>query len=250
MEDQHLLRELARRLRESRQGCDLSVSELAKRSGLSRRYVTEVEAGQGEPDAWSSSSGWPKRSTYRLARSGRFRRRVARPRSGRVALVGLRGAGKSTVGRRLALSRSRAPFVELDQRVEEHAGLALGEIFDLHGREYFHEIESEVLEKVLSEGDRQVIATSGSFVRSVRNFERLRTTCRTVWLRARAEDHFQRVLDQGDRRPMADRPRAMEELAALLADRSSEYARCEFVIDTSGRHVEEVERDILDRLVD
>jgi len=247
MEDQHLLRELARRLREARRASGLSVSDLATRSGLSRRYVTEVEAGRANPTLvklvrLSEALDLP------LARLVDFGAR-GRPRSGRVALIGLRGAGKSTVGRRLALALE-VPFVELDQRVERHAGLPLGEIFDLHGPEYFHELEAEVLEKVLSEGDAQVLATSGSFVRSTRNYDRLRATCRSVWLRARAEDHFQRVLDQGDRRPMANRPRAMEELAALLAERSAEYARCEIVVDTSGRTVDDVERELLARLAD
>ena len=245
VDDQSLLAELARRIREARRGAGLSVSELAQRSGLSRRYVTEVEAGRANPTLMKLVR-LAEALDLPLGRLVDFGPR-GRAKSGRVGLVGLRGAGKSTVGRRLALSLE-VPFVELDRRVEELAGMPLGEVFDLHGADYFHELEAEVLEKVLAEGDRQVIATSGSFVRSKKNFERLRTTCRTVWLRARAEDHFQRVLDQGDRRPMANRPRAMEELAALLADRSAAYARCEIVVDTSDRSIAEVEREILERL--
>jgi XRE family aerobic/anaerobic benzoate catabolism transcriptional regulator len=168
-------------------------------------------------------------------------------RGERIALVGLRGAGKSTLGRRLALDLE-VPFVELDQRVEEIAGMTLSEIFNLHGEEHFHRLEGEALEDVLAHGDRVVIAAGGSIVASPKNFARLRESCRTVWLKAEPSQHFQRVLEQGDRRPMENRPRAMAELESLLKVRAPLYGQCEIAIDTSTRTVEEVVNELVLRL--
>jgi XRE family aerobic/anaerobic benzoate catabolism transcriptional regulator len=162
----------------------------------------------------------------------------------RVALVGLRGAGKSTVGPRLAAELD-APFVELDRRVEEAAGMELAEIFNVHGEAGFHRFEAEALERVLGEGERVVLAAGGSIVKSPESYRRLLTSCRTVWLRARPDEHLQRVRDQGDLRPMRDRPRAMAELESLLEAREPDYQRCEIAVDTSGRSVDDTVRAIL-----
>ena len=159
--------------------------------------------------------------------------------SERIALVGLRGAGKSTVGPKLALARE-VPFIELDQRIEELAGLSLGEIFDLHGSTAYARFEAEALEDVLAQGDRMVIATGGSIVTHPKTYERLLATCRTVWLRAPGDVHYARVLGQGDRRPMKNRPRAMDELESLLEARLPLYARAELVVDTEPLDPEEV----------
>lgn len=216
------------------------MSELARRSGLSRRYVTETEAGRANPSllklarlaaALSVSLG----TLCDLPLSGPASRVV---QDRRIALCGLRGAGKTTVGRALALALE-IPLVELDERVEDTAELSLAEIFDLQGPEAFHRFEADALEEVLSEGS-VVVATGGSIVDNEANFARLRETCRTVWLHAEPEDHFQRVLEQGDRRPMRNRPRALEELRGILERRSSAYALCDIKVETSGRTVEEV----------
>lgn len=244
MEGQRLLEELGRRLREARARSGLTLADLARRSGLSRRYVTEAEAGRANL------------SVLKLAAlAGALRVRMGEladlplvsPHSERVALVGLRGAGKSSVGRELAL-RLEAPFVELDAKVEELAGMPLGEIFSLHGEEHFHRLEAEALESVLASGERLVLATGGSIVASTSNFERLRATCRTIWLSAKPEDHLQRVAEQGDRRPMQGRPRAMQELKDLLARREPLYQRCEIEIETSGRTVAAVVSAIQERI--
>jgi XRE family aerobic/anaerobic benzoate catabolism transcriptional regulator len=167
-----------------------------------------------------------------------------RPRGERVALVGLRGAGKSTVGRALALALE-APFVELDERIERLAGLSLAEIFDVQGVEAYRRYEAEALEQVLSEGDRLVFATGGSIVNSPETFARLCRTCRTVWVRAEPAEHFQRVLDQGDRRPMRNHPRAMAELQALLDAREPLYGQCELEASTTDREPEDVVEGLL-----
>ena len=126
--------------------------------------------------------------------------------------------------------------------------MPLGEIFSVHGEEHFHRLEAEALESVLSSGERMVLATGGSIVASPANFERLRATCRTVWLSAKPEEHLQRVAEQGDRRPMQGRPRALQELVELLARRDPLYKRCEIEIATSGRSVADVASAIERRL--
>lgn len=236
---QDLLRDLGRRLREVRERAALSVSELARLAEISRRHLTEIEAGRANPtvtrlvDLAQALDVDPGE----LLALDSARRGVAR--GGRIALLGLRGAGKSSVGRALALALE-VPFVELDRRIEELAGLPLASIFELHGTAGFRRLEAEALERVLSEGERFVLATGGSIVTSPETFARLRRACHTVWLRAPSEVHYERVLQQGDRRPMAGRPRALEELKALLAEREPLYSRCEVQIDTEKLDAERV----------
>jgi XRE family transcriptional regulator, aerobic/anaerobic benzoate catabolism transcriptional regulator len=241
MDANPLLRRFGERLRLARLDSGLSLAELARRAGLSRRYATETEAGRANPSLLklaqlAGALGLPLRELCDLP--------TRSYRGERLALVGLRGAGKSTVGQLLAHALE-APFVELDRRVEEHAGMSLAELFDLHGAERFHQLEAAALEQVLGEADRLVLATGGSIVADRTTFARLRETCRTVWLRAEPEEHLARVLAQGDRRPMRDRPRAMEELRELLARRAPEYGRCELTVETTGRTVDEVVREVL-----
>lgn len=240
MDAKPLLHAFAQRLRSARERAGMTLSELAERAEVSRRYVTEAEAGRANPSlaklaALADALGWSLSDFVDLP--------LRTYRGERLALIGLRGAGKSTVGRLLA-DRLEVPFVELDQRVEEAAGMSLAELFELHGADHFHRLEAEILEEVLGEGDRVVLAVGGSIVDVPRTFDRLRRTCRTVWLRAEPEEHFQRVFTSGDRRPMRDRPRAMEELRELLASREPLYARCEHEITTSDKSADEVARAI------
>ena len=131
-------------------------------------------------------------------------------------------------------------FVELDQRIEEAAGLNLGQIFELHGEAYYRRVEREVLSRLLATGRPMVLATGGSIVSDVDNFALLRDRTHTVWLKARAEDHWNRVIEQGDQRPMAENPHAFAELKALLGARQALYARADHVIDTNSRSVGQV----------
>jgi len=242
MEIQGFLEELGRRLRRARERAELTVTESARRAGVSRRHWTETEAGRANPSilVLARQAATVGSTVAQLVEAPLDTRG-----SERIALVGLRGAGKSTVGRALA-RELEVPFVELDGRVEDLAGLSLGEIFDLHGPEGFHELEAEALERVLAEGERLVIATGGSIVARPGTFGRLRETCRTIWLRARPEEHFRRVVAQGDRRPMGRNPRAMDELRAILERREPLYAACDVVVETSGRGADEVVAAVLD----
>ena len=243
--EQALLRALGRRLRALRQRRGLTLTELAQAAELSRRYVTEAEAGRANP------------SLVKLADLARclgvgLRELCDLPLAStreRLALTGLRGAGKTSVGRALA-RRLEVPFVEMDARIEELAGMPLPELFDLRGTATYRRLERDSLETVLAEGQRQVIATGGSIVSAETTFARLREACRTIWLRARPEDLLGRVLAQGDRRPMGagegrgGRPQAMEELRAILEQREPLYESCEWAVDTSGREVVDVVEEI------
>jgi XRE family aerobic/anaerobic benzoate catabolism transcriptional regulator len=207
-----------------------SLTDLAVQARVSRRYLTEAEAGRANTSVLVLE---------RLAQAlgtdpGSLLAREAHP--GRIALVGLRGAGKSTLGRRLALQRG-VPFVELDQRVEALAGLSLAEVFSLHGASAFHRWEAEALEAVIADGGEVVLATGGSIVDRESTYARLLASFRTVWLRAQPEQHLERVRSQGDRRPMEGHPRALEDLRLILDRRESGYRRCNLELDTRSMGV-------------
>jgi XRE family transcriptional regulator, aerobic/anaerobic benzoate catabolism transcriptional regulator len=150
-----------------------------------------------------------------------------------VTLLGLRGAGKSTIGR-AASERLAIPFVELDAEVERRAGMSSGEIFELHGRTYYYRLERQELERLAAVGHRAIVATAGSIVTDHPSLEHLLSTTVTIWLRAKPEDHYRRVLAQGDARPMENRADAMLELRGLLHARRALYERARHVVDTSS----------------
>ena len=159
-------------------------------------------------------------------------------RRGRVALIGLRGAGKSTLGAMLA-HRLEVPFLELDRLIEQEGGVSLSVIFDLYGQSGFRRLERRVLDQVIERFPRFVLATGGSLVSEPATFERLLTMCFTVWLRATPEQHMQRVIAQGDMRPMADNRESMSDLRRILDVREPLYRKADAVIDTSDSSANE-----------
>lgn len=222
-----LLATLGDRVRELRTRRDWTLRDLARECGLSLRFVAQVEAGEGNISVLKLAELAKALGTTPAALLS-----TRRPNSPIVCLLGLRGAGKTTIGRRLARKR-RVPFVELDRRIEELAGLALPEMFALHGEEYYRRLERDTLERVLAEDRPLVLAAAGGIVASPETYEALLRRTVTVWLRASAEEHWNRVLQQGDRRPLNDRPEAMAELRRLLSSREPLYARATHTIDTS-----------------
>jgi XRE family transcriptional regulator, aerobic/anaerobic benzoate catabolism transcriptional regulator len=265
------LRQLGERIREARARRGMTRKILARDSGVSERYLAQLETGHGNisiillrqvaqamglPLAEIVREG-PERpvelslliqtlerlapqelSQARQLLTGAFGAQMAQNRRHRIALIGLRGAGKSTLGHRLAAVRG-APFVELDREIERESGLELGEIFALYGQGAFRRYERRSLEAVIERHPEAVIATGGSLVSEPGTFDLLLATCFTVWLKAAPEEHMSRVLEQGDTRPMADNEQAMADLRRILDGRAALYAKADAVVDTAGRTVEE-----------
>jgi XRE family aerobic/anaerobic benzoate catabolism transcriptional regulator len=234
-----LLASRVRRLRETR---GWSRAELAARSGLSVRFLARIEAGDGNvslvrlvhlADALDTAAD-------ALLRAQRKRGPV-------IALTGLRGAGKSTVGPLLAAELG-IPFVEMDALVQGAAGLPLDQIFELHGERYYRRLERETLQSILAGSRPTVVAAAGGVVNEPSSWKTLLDRTTVVWLRARPEDHWHRVVAQGDRRPMADNPDAMAELRSMLASRESRYAQAHVVVDTVRRTPQAVARAIVAEL--
>jgi XRE family aerobic/anaerobic benzoate catabolism transcriptional regulator len=236
------LARLGERVRALRSGRAMTRKDLARASGVSERYLAQLEAGRGNMSVLllrkvGHALGEP------ITRLVEEEERT--PRSERVALVGLRGAGKSTLGTKLAHELG-VPFVELDREVEREAGAKLGEVFTIYGQEAFRRFEQRALERVLSQHPRAVIATGGSIVTAPAAYQRLLQRCICVWLKTSPEEHMSRVIAQGDLRPFKGRSAAIDEIHKLLADRDPLYARADFTVDTSGKtprqSVEEIRR--------
>lgn len=231
------------RVRAHRESRGMSRRELSERSGVSERFLAELEGGRGNISLarFAEVCGALAASPAELLAGTEEARRPAA-----VALLGVRGAGKSTIGAALA-RRLDAPFVELDQKIEQAAGLSLSEIFELHGEAHYRRLERDALKDAL-DGAPVVLATGGSIVSDAGSYNLLRNRARTVWLRARAEDHWERVIRQGDRRPMGENPHAFAQLRQLMTTREPLYARAHHIVDTSGRPVSEVVDLALDAL--
>ena len=241
--DPDLLERVGQAVRGWRRVRGLSRRALAEASGISARFLADLEAGEGNIslrrlDDLARALNLP---LVRLLETG------PRRSGQRLALLGVRCAGKSTVGADLA-RRLNVPFVELDGLIEEAAGLPPAQIFEIHGEPYFRRLERETLGRFLAEAGRFVLATGGGLVTEPETFTLLKEGSRTVWLSARPEDHYDRVLDQGDERPMAGNPQAMEELRALLASRKPLYAQADQNVNTSSLSVEDAVEAIASNL--
>ena len=156
----------------------------------------------------------------------------------RIALIGLRGAGKSSLGQRLAAEK-QLPFVELSRDIEQIAGSSIAEIQDMYGTSAYRRYEHQALQQAIENHEAAVIATPGGLVSDPANFNLLLTNCQSVWLQANPADHMQRVIEQGDFRPMAGSSEAMTDLKGILAAREPFYSRARFRLDTSQQTLDE-----------
>jgi XRE family aerobic/anaerobic benzoate catabolism transcriptional regulator len=237
-----LLEGIGAKVRELRTESHLTIKGLAQQAGLSVRFISQLEAGQGNISIVrladiAAALGKPVQELIPLntKSSPRF-----------VALVGLRGAGKSTVGERLA-QKLETGFIEIDSLIERTAGISLGEIFAIHGEDYYRRLEQETLARLFAESKGCVLATGGSIVTDTESWDLVKRRCFTVWLRATPQEHMNRVLRQGDTRPMKDNPSAMAELRSLLARREPSYSQCDLAIKTSGEAPAKIVSKIAER---
>lgn len=259
--DAEFLATLGRRVRGIRKRRGMTRKLLARAADVSERYLGQLELGDGNisvmllrrvaaaldvtvadllmaEEHGSIRRFLEKIPAHRLGEvmsrlMGEFGRDEAQRRK-RVALVGLRGAGKSTLGGMLA-SSLRAPLIELNREIEHEAGLPVAEIFALYGQPGYRRFERRALERVLAGTERAVLSVGGGIVGEEEAFDLLLNACFTVWLRASPEEHMSRVLGQGDLRPMAGNERAMDDLKRILATRESLYGKADAIIDTSGQ---------------
>ena len=227
---------LSQRARLLRQRQGLTLRALATRSGLSLRFLLDVEAGRGNISVRRLAD---LATALDTTAADLVTHHAEDPAPQVLALLGLRGAGKTTIGRRLA-RRLKRRFVELDHLIEARAGLSLGEIFSLHGEEYYRRLEDEALADLLALRQSMVVAVGGGLVTAPQTYERLLRGSTTVWLKARTEDYWNRVIRQGDRRPMSQHPQAREALRQLATRREALYARADVSVDTSTGNIDDI----------
>lgn len=259
-----VLERIGARVRAGRARRGMTRRMLAGDSGVSERYIAQLEAGTGNPsvavlleiaramtldiaDLVIEDATLVRligrldddaRDEARALLTERFGEPATIDRRRRVALVGLRGAGKSTLGKRLA-DASSVPFVELARHIEQASGTGIGDLLALSGQAAFRRWERRCLEAVVDGHDAVVIATGGGIVANPETYEFLLARTHTVWLQASPDEHMSRVVAQGDLRPMARNPEAMSDLRAILSAREPDYARAAAVLDTSGRTADE-----------
>ncbi len=232
-----MLEALGAAVRARRNDLGLTMRTLAVRAAVSERFLAQLESGEGNISVARLQDVAEALGTS--AADLLASRPASSPAPDRVvALLGLRGAGKSTLGPEVA-RRLGVPFYELDALVAREAGMPLATIFEMHGEAWFRRLEQDVLRGFLDSHPAAVLATGGSIVTAPDTYALLRRRATTVWLKARPQDHWERVLRQGDLRPMRNRANAMAELRSLLRARRPLYALSDHVVDTSSTSADE-----------
>ena len=243
---------------------------LSDLSGVSERYLAQLEGGSGNISIAllfrvSHALNWPideffkplsasdsLTALYRNASpdiqnqvDALLNYRNARAKKAkRICLIGLRGAGKSTLGKLLS-EDLELPFLELNKEIEEDSGMAVNEVIALYGQEGYRRLERQALEQIVGAKDQLVLAVAGGIVSDQGTYEFMLDHFHTVWLKAAPEEHMDRVRKQGDERPMSGNPKAMEALKTILLDRVALYSQADTMVDTSGRTVEESRAELL-----
>src|SRR5882672_396745 len=270
------LEQLGQRVRTMRALRGMSRKVLAKVSGISERYIAQLEGGKGNVSIVllrrvSNAMGahledliptgeptpeWPViRDLLRKATPGQIAQArdvlagqgalAQRMSFSGIALIGLRGAGKSTLGKMLA-KRIGWSFVELNKEIEAQNGLSVAEIIALYGQEGFRRLEQAALGQLLARKELMVLATGGGIVSEPLTFDLILSSFYTIWLKAEPEEHMARVRRHGDLRPMADDRSAMAELRTILRSREPLYARASAVVDTAGLSVDDAAARLID----
>ncbi len=271
--DQSLLDRIAGRVRSGRKEQGLSRRALSSASGVSERYLAELEAGRGnisvlllariatalDQPIEALIAGISERNASELAvrvgeappaQQDAIRRMLDANRpatsiqAGRICLIGLRGAGKSTLGQ-LAAEALDSPFVELSDEIETHAGLPVAEVMALYGQEGYRQLERQAIARVRDRHERVILAVAGGIVSEPETYGLLLRHFHSIWLKAAPDDHMNRVLAQGDQRPIRGRPRPMDELNAILELRQTLYAKAEAAVETSGKSVKDAAAEVV-----
>ncbi len=281
--DEAFLREFGERIRGERARRGMSRRLLAHHASISERYLTQLESGKANVSVlllrhiaaalgvplgrlFEDAPVSPEMTLVRqfLSRlsdaqlteayatlTASFASETDQTRTDRIALVGLRGAGKTTLGSALAKAAD-LPFFEFDREIERLSGTSLGAIIELYSQQAYRRYELQALQELLAAHPRFVVATGGGIVSEAATYELLLRSCFTVWVRTTPEEHMRRVLAQGDLRPVAQSgagsQQAMDDLRRILEERSELYGRADFAIDTTGKSEEESVRAVLARI--
>ncbi len=273
---------IANRVRGMRAQRGMTRKDLSKHSGISERYLAQVETGKANmsiallwrlaeamdvglseilPYECSACVEHPPLKQFLAGLDADQERRAyqllqqhfSAPPSGDsetgfqgVALIGLRGAGKTTLGKLLA-ERTGTPFVRLSDVIEQQGGLELHELFTLFGQKAYRRLERQAIDHILQSYDKVVLEIGGSLVSEKSTYSRLLNSFFTVWVRAKPEEHMSRVMAQGDTRPMEASQKAMDDLKLILAEREPYYMAANEVLDTSGRSVEACAQELISK---
>ncbi len=269
-----LIHTVGERVRKARELKGLPRRVVSEVSGVSPRYLAQLEAGEGnisigllkrvalaldhriewlvgDEDPWTSEA-LRVADLYRSAPAA-IRARVLEAltpeppeglRANRICLIGLRGAGKSTLGA-MAGQALRIPFVELNREIEDHSGMPVNEVLALYGQEGYRKLEAQAIDRVIATYDTLILAVAGGIVGEPETYAMLLKHFHTIWLTATADEHMARVRAQGDTRPMAGNPEAMEQLKSILKSREALYERAEAKIDTSGQALQQSLEDLV-----
>jgi XRE family aerobic/anaerobic benzoate catabolism transcriptional regulator len=272
-----LMARVGDRVRKARERRGISRKALSEKSGVSPRYLAQLEAGDGnisigllqrvalaldhridwlvgDEDPWTSDA-LRVADLFRAART-EVRQKVLetlapgppeRQRAKRICLIGLRGAGKSTLGR-LASQAMNIPFVELNREIEELSGIPVMEVIALYGQEGYRKLEAQAVERIIALYDTLVLAVAGGVVSEPETYRTLLTHFHAIWIKATPAEHMARVLAQGDSRPMAGNPESMQQLKEILASRTPLYEQALAKVDTAGKSVETSLADLLETI--
>jgi XRE family transcriptional regulator, aerobic/anaerobic benzoate catabolism transcriptional regulator len=276
-DDGQYLHVLGEHIRDLRVRRGMTRGILARDSGVSVRYLAQLESGDGNISILrlrqvAQAMAMPLEEIIRvgpeqpaeLTLLGQFLSRLSphqlgeaqkllrgafekKDRRHRIALVGLRGAGKTSLGKLLA-AHLQVPFIELGDVIEQTAGTTLSQVFSLYGQAAYRRYERRSLEAIIQNHDRFVLSAGGSIATEPATFDELLTSCYTVWLKASPAEHMARVVAQGDQRPMGDNREAMQDLERILAGREPMYRKADVTVNTSGLDIQQSIAELLKQI--